>query len=112
MRRGDIYLVDFEPSVAGGPAQRRPAVLITNDTANAHLPHVIVAPVTGNVSRTYPFDVLLPAGTCGLSSNSRVQLNYLRGLNRARLSNYLGSLTRDQLSELNHRLRVHLGLQN
>ena len=110
MRRGDLYRVDFEPSVAGEPARSRPAVLLTNDDANAFLPHVVVAPVTSNVSRSYPFDVLLEAGTCGLSETSRVQLNYLRGLNRSRLGTYLGSLTRQQLDDLDQRLKVHLGL--
>jgi mRNA interferase MazF len=110
LKRGDIYLVDFEPGTAGEPAHRRPAVLITNNAANLHLPHLVVAPISGNTARQYPFDVLLPAGSCGLPDTSRVQLNYLRGLNRTRLSTYLGSLTPSQLADLDHRLRLHLGL--
>lgn len=110
VRRGDIYRVDFEPSVSGEPARSRPAVVLTNDDANAALPHVVVAPITSNVSRSYPFDVLLPAHTCGLTESSRVQLNYLRGLNRSRLGTYLGSLTTEQLQDLDGRLKVHLGL--
>lgn len=110
MKRGDLYRVDFEPSVAGEPARGRPTVVLTNDDANAFLPHVVVAPVTSNVSCSYPFDVMLAAGTCGLSEASRVQLNDLRGLNRSRLGPYLGSLTRQQLGDLDQRLKVHLGL--
>jgi mRNA interferase MazF len=110
LKRGDIYQVDFEPSVPGEPARRRPAVLITNDAANAALPHLIVAPITSNTSRQYPFDVLLPAGTCGLPESSRVQLNYVRGLNRNRISVYLGCLTAQQLADLDTRLKLHLGL--
>lgn len=110
MKRGDIYRVDFEPSVQGEPARSRPAVLLTNDDASAYLPHVVVAPITTNVSRQYPFDVLLLAHTCGLSETSRVQLNYLRGLNRSRLGAYLGSLSAEQLADLDQRLKVHLGL--
>lgn len=110
MKRGDIYRVDFEPSVSGEPARSRPAVLLSNDDANAFLPHVVVAPITSNVSRSYPFDVLLPAGTCGLPESSRVQLNSLRGLNRSRLGAYLGSLSAEQRHDLDQRLKVHLGL--
>lgn len=110
MRRGDIYAVDFEPSVAGEPARMRPAVILTNDLANERLPHLVVAPITSNVSRHYPFDVMLPAGTCGLPESSRVQLNYIRGLNRTRIGRYLGSLTAAQLEDLDGRLKVHLGL--
>lgn len=110
MKRGDIYLVNFDPSVPGEPARTRPAVLITNDLANETLPHLVVAPITSNVQRVYPFDVLLPAGTCGLSETSRVQLNYVRGLNRTRLTRYVGSLTREQRTELDSKLKTHLGL--
>ncbi|WP_293914277.1 type II toxin-antitoxin system PemK/MazF family toxin [Deinococcus sp.] len=110
MRRGDIYRVDFEPSVPGEPARTRPAVILTNDLANETLPHLIVAPITSNTDRQYPFDVLLPAGTCGLPESSRVQLNYLRGLNRSRIGRYQGKLTELQMTELDHRLKLHLGL--
>lgn len=110
MRRGDIYQVNFEPSVPGEPARTRPAILLTNDIANETLPHLVVAPITSHVSREYPFDVLLPAGSCGLPEASRVQLNSLRGLNRTRFGRYLGSLNAAQMAELDRRLRVHLGL--
>lgn len=110
MRRGDIYQVNFEPSVQGEPARTRPAVLLTNNLANETLPHLVVAPITSNVSREYPFDVMLPAGTCGLPESSRVQLNYVRGLNRTRFGSYLGSLTAAQLEDVDRKLKVHLGL--
>lgn len=110
MKRGDIYQVNFEPSVNGEPARTRPAVILTNDVANETLPHLVVAPITSNATRQYPFDVLLPVGTCGLSETSRVQLNYIRGLNRNRIGRYVGSLTREQLGDLDSRLKLHLGL--
>lgn len=110
MRRGDIYLIDFEPSVAGQPANRRPAVLLTNDKANSYLAHVVVAPITTNMRKRYEFDVVLPAGTCGLAETSRIQLNYLRGLNRSRIGTYVGSLPVEQLNELDWRLKEHLAL--
>ncbi|WP_084473986.1 type II toxin-antitoxin system PemK/MazF family toxin [Deinococcus pimensis] len=110
MKRGEIYLTDFEPSTAGEPARLRPAVVLTNDDANLYLPHVVVAPVTTNVSRTYPFDVLLSAGSCGLPETSKIQLNYIRGLNRSRLTRFLGSLTRQQIAEVESKLKHHLAL--
>lgn len=110
MKRGDIYQVNFEPSVQGEPARTRPAVLLTNDLANETLPHLVVAPITTNVSREYPFDILLSAGSCGLTETSRLQLNYVRGLNRTRFGRYIGQLTSTQLAEVDRKLKVHLGL--
>ena len=110
MKRGELYLVDFEPSREGEPARRRPVVILTNDHANLYLSNLVVAPVTTNVVEQFPFDVLLPAGTCGLVETSRIQLNYIRGLNRARIGKYLGVLLQEQVEELNLRLKVHLAL--
>lgn len=53
---------------------------------------------------------MLPAGTCGLPESSRVQLNYIRGLNRTRFGSYLGSLSATQLEDVDRKLKVHLGL--
>ena len=110
MKRGDIYRVNWEPSVKGEPAFSRPAVILTNDDANHYLPHLVVAPITSNVARLYPFDVSLPVACCGLKESSKIQLNYVRGLNRTRLTDYLGSLTEALRLELNEKLRTHLGL--
>lgn len=110
MRRGDIYRVDWEPSVKGEPAFNRPAVVLTNNEANDRLPHLVVAPITSNTTRIYPFDVLLPVKCCGLKESSKVQLNYLRGLNRSRLTKYLGSVPEELILDINEKLRMHLAL--
>jgi mRNA interferase MazF len=110
MKRGDIYRVDWEPSVKGEPAFSRPAVILTNDDANVILPHLVVAPITTNTERLYPFDVLLEVGCCGFKEKSKVQLNYVRGLNRNRLGKYLGQVSKELMLELDEKLRLHLGL--
>ena len=110
MKRGDIYRMNWEPSVKGEPAFSRPAVILTNNEANERLPHLVVAPITTNADRLYPFDVLLPVGCCGLKETSKVQLNYVRGLNRNRLDKYLGHVSPELMLELDEKLRVHLGL--
>lgn len=58
MKRGDIYRVDWEPSIKGEPAFVRPAVILTNNQANIRLPHLVVAPITSNTHKIYPFDVI------------------------------------------------------
>jgi mRNA interferase MazF len=110
MKRGDIYRVNWEPSVKGEPAFSRPAVILTNNEANERLPHLVVAPITTSADRLYPFDVLLPVGCCGLKETSKAQLNYVRGLNRNRLDKYLGHVSEELMLELDEKLRFHLGL--
>ena len=59
--RGDILLVNFAPAQPGEADHTRPAIVITNDVANEHSPAIVVIPVTSNVERVYPFELLLPA---------------------------------------------------
>ncbi len=70
MRRGDIVIVTLDPALGSETAKTRPAVVVSNDAANATATRlgrgvITVVPVTSNVSRVYPFQVLLPAGPTG-----------------------------------------------
>ena len=54
--RGEVWLVAFDPSIGGEIQKTRPAVILSNDTANASLNRVQVAPVSSQVARLYPGD--------------------------------------------------------
>lgn len=96
MRRGEIRIVDLEPTRGAEAAKRRPAVIVTNDGANliaARLGHgvVTVVPVTSNVTRLYPFQVLLEASDTGLSRDSKAQAEQVRSIAVERLVGGLAS---------------------
>jgi len=71
MHRGEIRLVDLDPVRGSEADKRRPAVIVSNDSANATATRLgrgvlTVVPVTSNVSRVLPFQVLLLSGAVGL----------------------------------------------
>ena len=68
--RGDIFLVNFDPTIGAEAKKTRPAVVISNDINNAHSPIVSIAPITSNVTKVYSFEVEIPAGVGGLKSRS------------------------------------------
>ncbi|MEV5592540.1 type II toxin-antitoxin system PemK/MazF family toxin [Streptomyces sp. NPDC052496] len=115
MRRGDIYLVDLEP-VRGSEANKmRPAVLVSSDAANRSVQRagrgvLTVVPVTSNVTRVYPFQVLLAADDCGLPRDSKAQCEQVRAVSVERLGRRVGSVPAQVLAGLDAALRRHLAL--
>jgi len=108
--RGDILLVNFAPAHPGEADHTRPAIVITNDVANEHSPALVVIPVTSNVERVYPFELLLPASRTGLDLDSKAQVQFIRHISKARIRRSLGHLPSDLLERLDEQVRGHLGL--
>ncbi len=75
MKCGEIWRVEFDPSVEGKIRKTRPGVIVSNDAANRNLSRVVVVvPVTSNVGRQYPGEALVMiAGEPGMSNCSRTQ---------------------------------------
>ena len=115
MRRGEIRLVDLEPVKGAEANKKRPAVIVSNDGANgtaARLGHgvVTVVPVTGNVARVYPFQVLLSAHETGLQRDSKAQAEQVRAVAIERVGNRIGAVPAELMAELDEALRLHLAL--
>ena len=115
MRRGEIHLVDLEPSRGSEANQRRPAVIVSNDGANLRAERVgrgviTVVPLTTNTANVYPFQVLLPAASSGLDRNSKAQGEQVRSVDVERLGPRIGALTPELVNALDEALRLHLAL--
>lgn len=115
MRRGEIRLVDLEPVRGSEASKTRPAVIVSNDVANATALRlgrgvVTVVPVTTKVERVYPFQVLLPSSQTGLPRDSKAQAEQVRSIAVERVGERCGVLPRFLLQELDQSLRVHLAL--
>ena len=115
IRRGGIYSVDLEP-VQGSEADKvGPAVVVSNDAANETADQlrrgvVTVVPVTSNVQRVRPFQVLLRAGDTGLRVDSKAQAEQVRAIDVTRIGAQLGALSPESLRHLDDALRLHLDL--
>ncbi len=67
IKRGDVFVVNFDPTLGAEAKKNRPAVVVSNDINNAHSPIVSITPVTSNVRRVYSFEVEIPITTGGTS---------------------------------------------
>jgi mRNA interferase MazF len=109
--RGDIFLVNFDPTIGAEAKKTRPAVVISNDINNAHSPIVSIAPITSNVTKVYSFEVEIPAGVGGLKSRSKVMANQTRAVDKIRLIKKLGHLPEPIVMSINRALKLHFDLE-
>jgi mRNA interferase MazF len=115
MRRGEIRWVDFDPVRGSEANERRPAVIVSNDGANAAAARlnrgvITVVPVTSSVSNVYAFQVLVPAGTAGFDRDSKAQAEQVRSVSVHRVTTALGVLPPELMEQLDEALRLHLPL--
>lgn len=115
MRRGEIRLVEFDPTRGSEANRTRPAVIVSNNGANAAARRtgrgvVTVLPVTSNTERVYAFQVLLGAVECGLDRDSKVQAEQIRAVAAERIGRRIGTVPAERMGELDAALRLHLAL--
>jgi mRNA interferase MazF len=110
-KRGELYLVNFEPTVGAEIRKTRPALVLQNDIANRHSPITIVAAVTSKFDETlYPTEVLVTAPEGGLSVDSVVLLNQIRSMDRRRLVRRLGAIRGSTMERVERSLQISIGL--
>jgi mRNA interferase MazF len=115
MRRGEIVTLRLDPARGSEASKTRPAVIVSNDAANATATRlgrgvITVVPVTSSTARVYPFQVLLPARQTGLPRDSKAQAEQVRSVAVERIVKRVGQLPAALVTELDQALRVHLSL--
>lgn len=113
LRRGQIRWVDLDPTRGSESDKRRPAVIVSNDGANANRLGrgvVTVVPITSNIERIYPFHVALSAQDTGLTRDSKAQAEQVRSVTVERIGALIGVLSGDDIAALDEALRLHLAL--
>ncbi len=111
MNRGDVYLVDFEPSVGAEIRKKRPAMIISCDEANKHLRTVMVIPFSSKTEKVYPFEVLVSKEQSGLNIDSKLKIPQIRAVDKARLLKYIETLNDELLSDIEKAIRLHLAME-
>ena len=106
IKRGDIYWVNLDPTIGSEIKKTRPAVVISNDVQNGIGIRFIVAPVTSQVKKIYPFEAKIELK----GKRGKVLLDQIRTIDVKRLGEFVGSLSTTELKDVNEALKLVLSI--
>jgi mRNA interferase MazF len=111
IKRGEIWLVNLDPTIGYEIKKSRPGVIIQNDVGNMYSPITIVAPITSQkLEKIYPFEVLLTMKNSGLEKGSKALLNQIRAVDKKRLLRRLGKVDTETVFKIDEAIKISLGL--
>ena len=112
VRRGEVYLVSFDPTVGHEIKKTRPALVIQNEIGNRHSSLTIVAAITSKVSPVlYPVEVIVqPSTTNGLEVLSAIRLDQIRTIDKQRVIKRLGVVGHSIMQKVDEAIQISLGL--
>jgi mRNA interferase MazF len=106
VKRGEVWWVNFGPSVGGEIQKQRPALIVSNDAANKHLNRVQVVPLTSSVERLYPSEAYVMLN----GKQLKALADQLATVSKLRLVGFAGSLSDADMAKVEQVIKVQLGL--
>ncbi len=108
-RRGEIWIVNWNPARGSEQAGRRPALIVQNDVGNEKAPTTIIAAISSTV-RSYPMNVEVRPPEGGLERASSIKTSQILTISKERLEKRLGRIGAKKMEEVNHAIKLSLDL--
>ena len=108
-KRGEVWLVNWNPARGSEQAGRRPALVIQNDIGNSKSPTTIVAAISSSVG-IYPMNVQINPPEGGLNHPSIIKTSQILTISKERLEKRLGQLSKERLDDVESAIKLSLAL--
>ena len=108
MNRGEVWWINFDPSVGGEIRKKRPAIIVSNDASNRHLNRLQVIPVTSNVERLYPSEAFVTIN----EKQHKALADQLTTVSKLRMINQFGKVSREDMWQVDRAIKVQLALSD
>jgi mRNA interferase MazF len=106
MNRGDVWWVNFEPSIGGEIRKKRPAIIVSNNASNKFLNRVQVIPITSNTDRLFPSEAYVTVA----GKKGKAMADQLATVSKQRLSKCIGSVSDDEMNLVAEAIKTQLDL--
>lgn len=109
-RRGDIYIANLNPFKGSEQGGTRPVLVLQNNDGNFYCPTLIVAPLSSKLKKkNLPTHFLLKKGR-GLITDSIVELEQIKTIDKCRVQRYIGKITPEQMAGVEEAIQKSLGM--
>lgn len=111
MKRGEVWFANLDPVVGNEQAGKRPVLIVSVDLFNEGGARIVIAVPFTKKDKRQPLHVPVRAGTAGLTVNSFIKTEDVRGISKERLIRKLGTIDENTMAEVEIRLSRLLGLE-
>ena len=105
-KRGEVWWINFDPSIGTESSKTRPAIIVSNDISNEFLERIQAVPITSNITKVYPSETFVSVR----GKKNKAAADQIATVSKLRLGNKIGRITEGELANLEFVVKLQLGL--